>query len=282
MAMPYTFRGLFLAVVVLLAGQPVVSRASEAVDLELALAVDVSGSIDEEEAMLQRQGYIAAFRNPKVIQAIRSGYLGRIAVAYYEWAGFGHMKIIADWTLIDDAAIAHAFAAKLTEVPPETARRTAIAEAISFAVPFFDRNDFEGPRRVVDISGDGPNNWGRPVTEARDAAVAAGVTINGLPIVNGRPSRWGGLSRPDLDLYYRHCVIGGPGAFIVVANEFEDFGSAILRKLILEIAGETPAGAVATAAGTTKDSAHSLRPAAFHLAPPCDIGERRMRELEEF
>jgi hypothetical protein len=233
--------------------------AAQSVDLELILAVDVSGSIDDEEAMLQRQGYIAAFRHPRVADAIRHGSLGRIAVAYYEWAGFGHVKIIADWTLIDDKASAEAFADRLTEVPPQTARRTAIADAIDFAVPYFEQNAFVGNRKVIDISGDGPNNWGRLVTHARDAAVTTGITINGLPIMNSRPSPWGSRPRPDLDLYYRDCVIGGFGAFIVVAYELKDFASAVLRKLILEIAGKVPTA--------------RLVPATMRKAPPCDIGE---------
>ena len=208
-----------------------------AVDLELALGVDVSGSVDEEEARLQREAPIAAFRHPKVVRAIRYGYLGRIAVAYYEWAGFGHMKIIAGWSLISDRKSAHGFADNLLEPPPETARRTAIAAAIAFGITHFDRNGFRGARRVIDISGDGPNNWGPLVTQARDLAAASRITINGLPIMNGRPSWSSRPPMPDLDLYYRDCVIGGPGAFLVVANDFDAFAAAVLKKLILEIAG---------------------------------------------
>lgn len=210
------------------------------VDLELAMGIDVSGSIDDDEARLQRSGYIAAFRHPAVIDAIAHGRHRRIAAAYYEWAGFGHMRIVADWTLIDGPAAAHAFADRLSLDPPQTAARTAIGDAIAFAVPFFQANAFIGTRRVIDLSGDGPNNWGGLVAVQRDQAVAAGVTINGLPIINDRPSRFGGPPMPDLDLYYRHCVIGGPGAFIVVANNFEDFGRAVRRKMILEIAGRQP------------------------------------------
>lgn len=211
------------------------------VDLELLLGIDVSGSIDDDEAELQRAGYIAAFRHPVVLKAIRSGILGRIAVAYIEWAGFGHKKVIAGWSVIHDRRSAEAFAARLTLEPPETASRTAIAETIDFAVPYFDRNSFQGLRRVFDISGDGPNNWGGPVTEARDRAVKAGIIINGLPIMNDKPSYSGRPPMDNLDLYYKNCVIGGPGAFIVVANSFKDFASAVRRKLILEIAGLTPA-----------------------------------------
>ena len=243
------------------------------VDLELALGIDVSGSVDDVEAMLQRQGYVAAFRHPDVIRAIEQGILGQIAVAYYEWAGYGHMRIITDWKLIDGAEAAHAFAGSLEQNPPETAYRTAIASAIDFAVTYFDVNDFEGTRRVVDISGDGANNWGGPVTAARDRAVARGVIINGLPIVNGRPGPSGRPQLANLDLYYENCVIGGPGAFIVVANSFPEFAEAVRRKLIIEIANASP------------ELRPELVPIQFtpgRAAPPCDVGERRWEDEDDF
>lgn len=244
------------------------------VDLELALGIDVSGSVDDEEAMLQRQGYIAAFRHPDVIRAIEEGMLGRIAVGYYEWAGYGHMRVIAGWTEIGDAKTANAFADVLTLNPPETAYRTAIASAIDFAALWFDRNGFEGTRRAIDISGDGPNNWGGPVTRARDRAVEQGITINGLPIVNNRPGPSGWPQIPNLDLYYRDCVIGGPGAFIVVANSFEEFAVAVRRKLITEIAGLDPPDPPARLVPV------QLRPG--RAAPPCDIGERRWEDQDDY
>lgn len=264
-------------IIVLLLGPAGHAAAAVPVDLELLLGVDVSGSIDDEEAKLQRDGYIAAFRHPMIADAIRSGFLGRIAVSYYEWAGFGHMKIIAGWTLIEDRESALAFAGKLTEVAPETARRTAISEAIGFAVGSFDENDFTGKRRVVDISGDGPNNWGPLVTTARDRAVAAGITINGLPIINDRLSPFGWPTITNLDLYYRDCVIGGRGAFMVVANTFNDFAAAVLKKLVLEIAGLQPDyGDVRVAARPSL-----ARPVAFRKPPPCDIGERRWEDNDD-
>ena len=297
------FRALALGAVLAAAGQPATPKAAEPVDLELVLAIDVSRSVDHEEARLQRQGYIAAFVDPRVIGAIRSGFLGRIAVAYFEWAGFGHNKIIVDWTVIEDEAGARAFAAKLAKVPIESARRTSISGAIDFAVPLFTANEFAGGRWVIDISGDGANNLGRLVTAARDAAVAAGITINGLPIVNDRPSIFGWPSLPDLDLYYVNCVIGGPGAFIVVAEGINDFASAILRKLILEIAGTDFAERFPVAAARPGDlgyraalgypaaapggpaiqlpakSSHLKWPVLHRVPPPCDIGERRFRDL---
>lgn len=240
----------------------------EPVDLELALGVDVSGSIDWEEAELQRRGYVDAFRHPQIIEAIQSGMLGRIAVTYYEWAGFGHMKVIADWTLVEDEATAHAFADKLAETRPRPASRTAISDAIDFAAGIFDGNGFDGQRRVIDLSGDGPNNHGELVTLARDRAVAQGITINGLPIVNDRPSPSGRPPLKDLDLYYRDCVIGGPRAFMVVANDFIDFARAVRRKLFLEIAGLMPEPHLEPV----------LMPAQLQqqerIAPPCDIGEK--------
>ena len=257
------------------------------VDLELALGIDVSGSVDDKEAILQRNGYIAAFRHPSVVDAIQHSKLGRIAVSYYEWAGFGHMKIIAPWTLITDKATANAFATQLTKEEPETARRTAIAAAITFGADFFDRNGFAGKRRVLDISGDGPNNWGDTVNSARDLAVARGITINGLPIVNNRPSYSGRPQMKNLDLYYRDCVIGGPGAFFVVANDFKDFARAVLRKLILEIAGKQPTTPWPQSAKSSFTNPLLVRvaakvPRAKRTAPPCNAGERmRWQRFDE-
>ena len=245
--------------------------ADEPVDLEIVLAVDVSGSIDAVEGQLQREGYIATFLDSRVAAAIRAGYLGRIAVTYFEWAGFGHNKIIAEWTVIDGPDSARAFARVLAEAPIETARRTSISGAIDFAVPLFDGNGYSAPRRVIDVSGDGANNFGRLVNHARDDALAAGVTINGLPVVNPRPSPFGRPSLRELDLYYESCVIGGPGAFYVVAESFEEFPRAILRKLILEIAGRGP----------VRGSNFGVVPAQYdgRTVPPCDVGERLWRDL---
>ena len=233
------------------------SRAGEPVDLELVIAVDVSFSVDEQEARLQREGYIAAFLSPVVVNAIRSGYHAKIAVTYFEWAGMGYNRTVADWTLIHDAASARAFAETLAAASFGSARRTSLSEAIDFAKPRFEQNAYDGRRRVIDVSGDGANNWGRSVVQARDEAVAAGITINGLPIVSDRPDRFSGPSNANLDAYYETCVIGGQSAFMVVAKGFEDFGQAIRKKLILEIAGATPA-----------DIAEATPVSARGLAPP--------------
>ena len=172
----------------------------------------------------------------------------RIAATYVEWAGDHYQRTMLEWTLLEDAAGAHGFADALAETPLMTAHWTSISGAIDYAAALFDNNGFEGVRRVIDISGDGYNNRGRRVELARDEAVAAGITINGLPIVNDRPNPWGGSPPKDLDLYYEERVIGGPGAFIVVAKDYTSFASAILSKLLLEIAGATPSESALAAA----------------------------------
>ncbi|WP_448205061.1 DUF1194 domain-containing protein [Azospirillum sp. sgz302134] len=216
------------------------ARAEVPVDLELVLAVDVSGSVDPEEARLQRDGYVQALTNPKVQAAIHGGPLGRIAVIYVEWAGDTFQRIVVPWTLVGDPASVDALASSVAESPIASAQWTSISGAIDYCARLFDDNGFEGARRVIDVSGDGVNNRGRPVEWARDQAVSAGITINGLPILNDRPNPWGGAAPIDLDGYYRDHVIGGPGAFLVPAINFESFADAILSKLLLEISGRTP------------------------------------------
>lgn len=206
------------------------------VDLELVLLVDVSGSVDAQEAELQRKGYASALGSDAVMDAIRSGPMGRIAVTYIEWADDGFQNQVVGWTLVETANDARAVAAMLAEAPISTGFWTALGTAIDVAVAQFPTNGFEGTRRVIDVSGDGYSNRGRPPAEARDDAVRAGITINGLPILNVRPNPWGGLPPLDLDRYFRDHVIGGPGAFLLVAEGFHSFGQAILSKLVREIA----------------------------------------------
>ena len=215
--------------------------SAQAVDLELVLAVDVSGSIDPVEAQLQREGYMAALASAPVIEAIRAGVLGRIALTYVEWAGIEHQATLVDWRIIETRADAEAFVAILADTPLRRARRTSISGAIAYTAPKFAANTIESTRQVIDISGDGPNNSGPPVPLARDAALAEGIVINGLPIINDRPNPFGLRTMPDLDLYFENCVIGGRGAFIVVARSFDDFAAAVLSKLILEISDIRPA-----------------------------------------
>ena len=253
-----------IAAAVLLAAASPAARADTAVDLELVLAVDISGSVDEVEAALQREGYAAAIVHPAVLDAIRSGFLRRIAVAYIEWADHFQQAVVVPWRVIEDEATAHAFAERLAAAPYGRGRYTSISAAIEFAAPMFEGNGIEGTRRVIDVSGDGPNNSGRLAPDARDAAVAKGITVNGLPIVNQRMNRFG-PPMPGLDLYYRDCVIGGPGAFIVVAEDFASFAVAVRRKLVLEIAGLAP------------PPRPILRRTSEGKAPPCDAGEIRLR-----
>jgi hypothetical protein len=227
-----------LASVLTLAGGPALAQEIP-VDLELVLAVDTSGSIDEVESRQQREGYMLAIADQAVIDAIKASQYGQIALAYIEWAGAGQQRTLIDWTLIDSAEAAQAFAGALAEAPRTRAMWTSISAAIEYAMPMFDNNGYRGTRRVIDISGDGPNNRGRPVTTLRDEAVARGIVINGLPILNDRPQPWT-LPTPiefGLDIYYLDNVIGGPESFIVPAEGFEEFKSAILTKLIREVAG---------------------------------------------
>lgn len=255
---------LALAAAALAAAEP--GSDSRRVDLELILAVDVSGSIDPDEADLQRKGYLRALLDPEVIRAIKSGPEGRIAVTYVEWAGMGHYKTVTGWSVIDGEESAKAFAGRLGAQPIESAHRTSVSGAIDGSVPLFAANAYDGARRVVDISGDGANNYGRLVTEARDAAVKEGVTINGLPILTNTTA--GAYpTPPDLDLFFRDCVIGGPGAFYIVAHGFEDFARAVRKKLIIEIAGAPPERLWHAAAEDKRQG------------PPCDIGERRWMSI---
>lgn len=242
--------------------QTAAAEADMPVDLELVLAVDVSGSIDASEALLQRRGYVQALTSPEVVRAATGGPIGRIAVSYMEWAGAGHVRLVVGWRLIDGLPAAEAMAAALADADMISGQRTSISSAVAFALPLFDYNGYSGTRRVVDISGDGPNNNGLPVIAAREAAIAAGVSLNGLAILNERPGPLGYPILQDLDVYYEECVIAGPGAFVLVAEGFEDFGSAIRRKLVLEIADLAP-----------------RRPAVRHAQGyDCLIGERQLQE----
>src|SRR5712692_11346906 len=202
--------------------------AQTAVDLQLVLAVDASGSVDQVRFELQKRGYVAAFRHARVVQAIRSGPHQAIAVTMVQWTGPMLQVQVVGWTLVGDEESAAAFAAAIERAPRQLfGGGTSISGAIDFAATLFPKSPFRGGRRVIDVSGDGSNNRGRPVTLARDEAIAAGIGINGLPIL---------ALEPDLDRYYQDNVIGGPGAFVVVARDYETFGEAILKKLITEIA----------------------------------------------
>ena len=218
-------------------GRPPVAQAAEEVDLELVLAVDISFSVDLFEAQTQRDGYIVALTHPSVIAAIQSGMLGKIAVTYLEWSDAYYQSQLVQWTVISDEASARSFAATLAAKPLNRAYYTSISHAVDFAAGLFDSNDYTGMRKVIDISGDGRQNQGRPLNIARAAALDKGITINGLPILNDRPQPVGSLTPMEakLDIYYNDNVIGGPGAFFIAAEDFQAFRSAILSKLIREI-----------------------------------------------
>ena len=212
------------------------ASAAEPVDVELVLAVDVSLSMSPMELNIQREGYAAALTHDRVLQAIADGAHGRIAVTYFEWAGTTSHHVIVPWTIIANRADAERVASRLSAQPPNSARRTSIASALEFGADLFAESQFQGLKRVIDISGDGPNNQGQPVVNARDQVVAQGITINGLPLMTS-----GGFSSAydvtNLDQYYTDCVIGGPGAFMIPVNDWSQFPEAIRRKLVLELAG---------------------------------------------
>lgn len=264
-----TFLGTTVTAVAALGSHPRrVQAATDAVDVLLVLAVDVSTSIDEDEARLQRQGYCGAIADPKVVAAVRGGMLGAIGLAYVEWAGVGHQRLVIPWTRVASQADADEWAETLGQAPRQSLSFTSVSGGIDFSRQILDAAHWETARRVIDISGDGVNNSGPPPEQARDRAVAEGIVINGLPILFGHPARGhpsaealdafdregatGDLSAtadqptydrpppPPLGDYYRASVIGGPGAFLIVADTFDNFGVALRRKLIREIAGLPP------------------------------------------
>ena len=253
--------------VVLCAGAAQASGGPVAVDVELALAVDVSRSMDDDEQRLQRQGYVEALRAPDFHEALKAGMHGRIAVAYLEWAGAENQRVVIPFTLIDGPQAARAFADRLAAEPIGRHSRTSISRAIAAATALFPGNGFSGARRVIDISGDGPNNAGPLVTTARDAALARGFVVNGLPLTLKRSNAggWGEIER--LDLYYEDCVIGGPGAFSLPVRTREEFVAATRKKLMMEIAAPRP-----PAAALTPASAEAPR-------VDCRIGEVMWRRM---
>ena len=212
-------------------------------DLLLVLAADVSRSIDEGEFELQRKGYAAALSDPRVLAAIRGGSNGTIAVCFVEWSGAGEQMVVADWTVIHDGEDAGGLSAAILSAPRSFIGRTSISGAIDFAMERFAAATARSSRRIIDISGDGTNNSGRPVTEARDQALAEGVTINGLAIINDKPNPgYAFHTQPPggLPEWYRQNVIGGPGAFLRVVEDFRSFADAMTNKLVSEIAALAP------------------------------------------
>ena len=215
-----------------------VARAQD-VDLLLVLASDVSRSVDTRKFELQRQGYAAALSNRRVVEAIQSGPHGKIAICFVEWSGATSLKLVIDWTIVSDAASARKIGDQMLELPRSFADRTSISAGLEFAFAQLERSPFKAARRTIDVSGDGTNNSGRDIASVRDEVTAKGVTVNGLVILSDSPLPWnpehtnppGGLGE-----YYRRNVIGGPGAFVMVAENHDSFGQAIVKKLIAEIA----------------------------------------------
>jgi len=295
-------RLLRLAALAALLALPATAQDRKEVDIALAMGIDISGSIDPDEAKLQREGYVQAFRDPVIIKAILAGANGRIAVAYYEWSDAWVQRLLIDWTLLDSEAAITAFADRLSAAPISIARRTSISGAIRYAIPLFGRSPYDTERKVLDISGDGSNNDGGLVTDMRYEALKERIVINGLPIMNDRPNPFGFPSEADLDKYYLHCVTGGPRSFVEVARNFEDFPRAVRKKLLQEVAdsgpfngpvsdfdiglGELADGAQLAQSGTggsgrrtgrgDDDYTRFVQPE-YELG--CDVGERRSREF---
>jgi hypothetical protein len=247
--------------------------AAEQVDLELVITTDVSYSVDDMEARMQREGAVTAFRSREVVEAIKAGSLGKIAVAYIDFSNANASRVVVDWQVVHDKASAEAFADAIAIARKTDGVQTSIASGIEMAARMIEDNDFEGMKKVIDVSGDGPNNEGRRVDHVRDEVVAKGIIINGLPIVT-EADKFDVYYLPDLDRYYAGCVIGGPGAFIQVANGFADLARALRRKLVLEISDASKPKSdplfVKVAAGQRQP--HLSAKTVYERG--CDIGER--------
>jgi hypothetical protein len=234
------------------------------VDIELVIAVDISYSMDLDELAVQREGYAQAIVSKDFLQAMKGGPTSKVAVTYFEWSASNDQKIIIPWRVIDGPESADAVANEIMKAPVRRGSRTSISGAINFAMPLFEENPYRGLRRVIDISGDGPNNNGVPVAGVREAALGKGIVINGLPIMVKEPS-YSTLDIDNLDWYYEDCVIGGPGSFVVSIKDRDKFKEAIRAKLILEVAGRTPE--------------HRIVPAAEkEPRVPCMIGEKMWQD----
>jgi len=238
--------------------------SAASVDIELVIAVDVSYSMDPDELAVQREGYAQAIVSKEFLRALKAGANGKISVTYFEWSAASDQKIVIPWRLIDGPETADSVANEIMRTPIRRGSRTSISGAIQFAMPLFDEDPYRGFRRVIDISGDGPNNNGSPITPVRDEALGKGIVINGLPIMINAPS----LNSTDienLDWYYEDCVIGGPGSFVVAIKDRDNFKEAIRTKLLLEVAGRRPGQRV-------------VRVAEKQPRISCEIGEKLWQE----
>jgi Protein of unknown function (DUF1194) len=243
---------------------PRLAAAKTAVDTEVVLAVDVSYSMDPDEQALQRQGYVQALTSRDFMEALKAGAMGRISITYFEWASFNDQRVLLPWSLIDGPESAGAVAAELAQAPYRRASRTSISGGLRFAQSLFASSPYRGTRRVIDVSGDGPNNDGPIVTLVRDEVLAKGTTINGLPIMVKKPNPMT-MDIPNLDIYYEDCVTGGPGAFVIPIREREKFTEAIHDKLVQEIASRAAAPRFVPVAATAPRIS-------------CMIGERMWQE----
>ena len=247
------------------------SSAIEQVDLELVITTDVSYSVDDNEAKMQREGAVAAFHSSEVVRAIQAGSLGRIAVAYIDFSNANANRVVVNWQVIHDQASADAFADALALARRTDGVQTSISSGMEMAARMIENNDYEGTKKVIDVSGDGPNNEGRFVDKVRDEIVAKGIIINGLPIQT-EADKFDVYYLPDLDKYYAGCVIGGPGAFIQVAHGFADLARALRRKLVLEISDAAkPANPLLIKVADQRRPGVSSHPV---YEKGCDIGER--------
>ena len=251
-----------MAIALLVLAWLATAAAPTEVDLALVIAVDVSELMDRGELAVQRAGYVAALTHPDLLSAVRAGRTGRIAVTYVEWAATVRRGSVVPWQVIDGRAAAERFATAIASHPSGSFRGTSISAALAYGAEAHGASGLAAARRVIDVSGDGPNNLGGPVTQARDAAVANGITVNGLPILI-RPSP----SYPPMDAYYAACVIGGPGAFVLPVRRVSELAEAIRRKLVLEVSGLPEAATVV--------------PAATAPAVDCLAGEKLRRSLTD-
>jgi Protein of unknown function (DUF1194) len=262
----WPLKGVLLAALlaISISGTPAQGAAGVAeVDAEIVLAVDISYSMDAAEQKLQRAGYIEALTSPEFVNALSSGPNGAIALTYVEWSDAADQQVLVDWRLVNGAAAAQNFADELAAAPYRRALRTSIAGAIDFSAKLFEGNGYKSPRRIIDISGDGPNNDGRLVTRARDDAVGHGITINGLPLLI-RPPTLAYADIENLDIYYTDCVIGGAGAFVVAVRDKAAFVSATRTKLVLEMSGATPLPQVQPAQAKTPRISCAIGEALFY------------------
>lgn len=274
---------MYVFILSLIAGMATLFTAAHAVDMEvdaeLVLAVDVSRSMTLNELEIQRRGYAAALTSDEVISAITGGLLGRVAVIYVEWAGYYSHRVIVDWRIISNSSEAKAFASELTAKFNSSMRRTSISGALDYASNLFETNAFISNRQIIDISGDGPNNQGRAILEARAEALEKGIVINGLPLMT--KEGMGSIFHLDnLDDYYRNCVIGGPGSFVLPVTDWQQFPAAVRHKIVLELA-VAPSPRIIRAAFTRVADNNAANTNAADNKADCLVGEKIWDQMRQ-